>query len=84
MSKCPECGSYSELKSSVAGCLVCPNCKAIFKDAAVIKKTLTNKEMMLQIHYLQTSILELCKTNVNLMKKIKENHKSIQRLRGQV
>jgi len=84
MSKCPECNTYSELKASVHGCLVCPNCKAMFKDEEILKDKFTNKEMMQQIHYLQTAILELGKTNINLMRKIKNNYRSIQRLRGKV
>ena len=43
---------------------------------------MTSQELMQQINYLQTAILEIGKTNVNLMTQIKQNRKSIQTLKG--
>ena len=82
MSRCPECNSYSELKHSIPNCLVCPTCRCIFRSDEEEKKEMPSQELMQQINYLQTAILEIGKTNVNLMTQIKQNRKSIQTLKG--
>lgn len=70
------------MKGSATNSLVCPTCRAIFPDEQITKKLITNKELMAQVSYLQTAILEIGKTNTNLMKKIKDNYKAIQTLKG--
>jgi uncharacterized Zn finger protein (UPF0148 family) len=82
MSKCPECGTYSELRSSMKGLMVCPSCKAMFPEVEVPKKRpLQLSDAFKNIDYLQQCILELGKTNTNLMKEISKNRKEIEKLK---
>ena len=84
MSNCPECGTYSEIRSTFPNCLVCPNCKAMFRKKESRYQDMTVDELKDHIFYLQDAILELGRTSSNIMERVKDNKRSINRLKGKL